>query len=160
MSFHTINSDFIRDNEFLWSLNRKVPAMTPIEMKQEQVRFNPEGRSYEDGTKAGLLIQLAKQASWTTWSIQLARSASWTVRSVWMIGPYSCFVVRDRLSKAWSNLSWRIIVWILFEVVTKLDLGSSTSLFFWIFISFFFKRGHFFGSFWHWFCRYRFWPQQ
>ncbi|KAF3599120.1 hypothetical protein F2Q69_00035254 [Brassica cretica] len=29
--------------------------MTPIEMKQEQVRSNPKGGSYEDGTKAGLV---------------------------------------------------------------------------------------------------------
>ena len=37
-------------------------------------------------------------------------SVSRTVRWVWMIEPYSCFVVRDRLSEAWSNLSRRFIV--------------------------------------------------
>ena len=103
-------------------------------------------------------VQLARSASWMVRSVQLARSASWTVRSVWMIGPYSCFVVRDRLSEAWSKLSRRLIVWILFGVVTILDLGSPTSLFFWI-LFLFFQRGHFFGSFWCWFRRNRFWHQ-
>ncbi|KAF2545838.1 hypothetical protein F2Q70_00020380 [Brassica cretica] len=55
-------------------------------------------------------VQLARSASWMVPSVQLARSASWTVHSVWMIGPYSCFVVRDRLSEAWSKLSRRLIV--------------------------------------------------
>ena len=47
-------------------------------MKQEQVRPNPEGGSYEDGTKAGWLIQLAERASRMACSIQLTRSATWT----------------------------------------------------------------------------------
>ncbi|KAF3575246.1 hypothetical protein F2Q69_00058497 [Brassica cretica] len=51
-------------------------------MKQEQVQSNPEGRSYEDGTKAGRLIQLAERASLMACSIQLARSASWSVNPV------------------------------------------------------------------------------
>ncbi|KAG5388853.1 hypothetical protein IGI04_030394 [Brassica rapa subsp. trilocularis] len=32
---------------------RTIPTVTPIEMKQEQVRSNIDGGSYEDGTKAG-----------------------------------------------------------------------------------------------------------
>ena len=51
-------------------------------MKQEQFRSNPEGGSYEDGMKAGWLIQLAERASWTAHLVQLARSASWTARSI------------------------------------------------------------------------------
>ncbi|KAF2617379.1 hypothetical protein F2Q68_00039465 [Brassica cretica] len=46
--------------------------VTPIEMKQEQAQSNREGESYEDGMKAGLLIQLAERGSWTARSIQLA----------------------------------------------------------------------------------------
>ncbi|KAF3586193.1 hypothetical protein F2Q69_00030363 [Brassica cretica] len=37
-------------------------------------------------------------------------SVSRTVLWVWMIEPYSCFVVPDRLSESWSNLSRRFIV--------------------------------------------------
>ena len=45
--------------------------VTPIEMKQEQAQSNPEGESYEDGMKAGWLIQLAERGSWTARSVQL-----------------------------------------------------------------------------------------
>ena len=41
--FYTINQNVIRENDFLRFLNCKVPTVTPIEMKQEQVRSNPKG---------------------------------------------------------------------------------------------------------------------
>ncbi|KAL0706179.1 hypothetical protein Bca4012_072605 [Brassica carinata] len=86
-------------------------------MKQEQVRSNPEVGSYEDGTKAG-------SASWMACSIQLASLASWTdptrrkgelVDASGQTRPFGevndgCFVVRDPLSEALSNLSRRFIV--------------------------------------------------
>ena len=43
MLFYTINPNVFRENEFLRFLNRKVPTVTPIEMKQEQVCSNPKG---------------------------------------------------------------------------------------------------------------------
>ena len=48
-----INSNFFRENEFLRFLNSKIPMVTPIEMKQEQIWSNPKGESYEDRMKAG-----------------------------------------------------------------------------------------------------------
>ena len=92
-------------------LNRKVPMVTTIEMKQEQVRSNLEGGSYKNGMKIDQLVQLAERALQTACSVQLARAASWTVEpNSWMIEPYSCFVIstlRIRLSKDSSNLSLR-----------------------------------------------------
>uniref|UniRef100_M4FGN8 Uncharacterized protein n=1 Tax=Brassica campestris TaxID=3711 RepID=M4FGN8_BRACM len=46
-------------------LNRKVPSVTLIEMKQEHVRSNPEGGSYEDGTMTARSFQLG---GWPNWS--------------------------------------------------------------------------------------------
>ena len=51
--------------------------VTTTEMKQEQVRSDLEGGSYEDEMKIDLLIQLAKRASWTACLFQLARSEGW-----------------------------------------------------------------------------------
>ncbi|KAG5415219.1 hypothetical protein IGI04_002786 [Brassica rapa subsp. trilocularis] len=39
----------------------RVPTMTPIEMKQEQVRSNPEVGSYENGTRAGYPFGLSRR---------------------------------------------------------------------------------------------------
>ena len=100
----------------------------------------------------------------TACSIQLARSASWTDPTrrtgelVDVSGPTrpfgvlddGCFAVRDPLSEALSNLSRRLIMWIIFGIVTKLDLGVPASLFFLKFISLF-QRGHFRRNFRCWF---------
>ena len=100
--FYTINPNVIWENEFLRFLNHKVPTVTPIEVKQEQVRFNPEGGSCENGMKIARSLQLGHPLNWTSsgngragrvfdparmaelvaWSIQLGHPPSWTVCSV------------------------------------------------------------------------------
>ena len=69
-------------------LNRKVPTVTLIEMKQEHVRSNPKGGSYEDGTVTTRSFQLSHPTNWTgparrmaelfACSIQLSHPPSWT----------------------------------------------------------------------------------
>ncbi|KAF2541147.1 hypothetical protein F2Q68_00031520 [Brassica cretica] len=98
-----INPNVIRENEFLRLLNRKVPTVTPIEMKQEQVRSNPKGGSCEDGMKTTQSFQLGHPPNWSrvrsssadgragrvfnpdrpsavlvAWSIQHGHPPSWT----------------------------------------------------------------------------------
>ena len=53
-------------------LNRKVPTVTPIEMKQEQFRFNPEGGNCKDGMKTARSFQLG---GWPSWSRVRSSSA-------------------------------------------------------------------------------------
>ncbi|KAF2530738.1 hypothetical protein F2Q70_00029519 [Brassica cretica] len=62
-----INPNVIRENECLQFLNRKVPTVTPIETKQEQVRSNHRRGSYENGVKAAWSVQLAHLTSWSRW---------------------------------------------------------------------------------------------
>ncbi|KAF3517460.1 hypothetical protein DY000_02060322 [Brassica cretica] len=55
--------------------------VTPIETKQELIRFDHRRGSYVNGMKAACSVQLAKlaeRASWTNRLVQLTRSASWT----------------------------------------------------------------------------------
>ncbi|KAF3536298.1 hypothetical protein F2Q69_00023789 [Brassica cretica] len=52
LSFYTIDLNVILENEFLRFLSRKVPTVTPIETKQEQVRSDHERGSYRDEMKA------------------------------------------------------------------------------------------------------------
>ncbi|KAF3558979.1 hypothetical protein F2Q69_00013351 [Brassica cretica] len=79
---------FFRENEFLRFLNRKVPTVTPIEMKQAQVCSNPEWGSCEDGMKTARSFQLGHPPNWTgparrmaelvECSIQLGHPPRWT----------------------------------------------------------------------------------
>ena len=88
LSFYTINPNVIQENEFLQFLNHKVPMVTPIEMKQEQVRSNPELGSCEDEMKTSRSFQLGHSPNWTgparqmaelvACSIQLGHPSSWT----------------------------------------------------------------------------------
>ncbi|KAF2536293.1 hypothetical protein F2Q68_00021315 [Brassica cretica] len=50
----------------------RVPTVTLIEMKQEQVRSNPDGGSYEDGTVTARSFQLG---GWPSWSRVRSSSA-------------------------------------------------------------------------------------
>ncbi|KAF3532738.1 hypothetical protein DY000_02039783 [Brassica cretica] len=88
LSFYTINLNVIQENEFLQFLNHKVPMVTPIEMKQEQVRSNPKLGSCEDEMKTSRSFQLGHSPNWTgparrmaelaACSIQLGHPSSWT----------------------------------------------------------------------------------
>ncbi|KAF3570376.1 hypothetical protein F2Q69_00059719 [Brassica cretica] len=73
-----INPNVIRENEFLRFLNRKVLTVTPIEMKQEQFRSNPEGGSCEDEMKTSRSFQLGHPPNWTGPARQLGGWPSWT----------------------------------------------------------------------------------
>ena len=88
MPFYTINPNVIRENEFLRFLNCKVPTMTLTEVKQEQVRSNPEGGSCKDGMKTTRSFQLGHPPNWTSparrmaelvaCSVQLRHLPSWS----------------------------------------------------------------------------------
>ena len=85
-----INPNVIRENEFLWFLNRKVPAVTPIEMKQEPVRSNPEGGGELRGQDEDSMIVPARpsadldMAELVACLVQLGHPPSCTGSARWM----------------------------------------------------------------------------
>ena len=56
-------------------LDRKVPLVTPIKMKQKQVRSSPEGGNCEDGLKTARSFQLGHPPNWPSWSRVRSSSA-------------------------------------------------------------------------------------
>ncbi|KAF3495746.1 hypothetical protein DY000_02053643 [Brassica cretica] len=66
-------------SEFLRFLNRKVQTLTPIKMKQERVRSNPEGGELRVWDEGRLVDPTRRRVSWLVHPVQLAPSGSYTM---------------------------------------------------------------------------------
>ena len=87
-------------------LNRKVLTVTLIDMKQDQVRSNPEGGELR-GWDKGRQIDPTRRTGDFDGLLDPTRPFGELVGES---GPTRCFAVRDPLSLALSKLSRRLIV--------------------------------------------------
>ena len=163
--------------------------MTPIETKQESVRSYHRRGSYERmgwrqhvrsksaNGRVGRLdrsnspnvlvgrlrsVQLAKWASWTACSVQLAKWTSWMACSVLfscLVGWTLVYRCPGSVVRGLERSSLKTYLVNTFRTCYETWFSSFASLFFWE-LSFLFWRRRFSGSFWLWFRRNRFWPQQ
>ncbi|KAF3604353.1 hypothetical protein F2Q69_00035201 [Brassica cretica] len=135
LSFYTINPNVIQENEFLQFLNHKVPMVTPIKMKQEQLG-HPSSWTDSARRMAELVacsIQLGHPPNWTgsawtgsaqrmaelvTSSIQLGHPPNWTGPARWMAELVTCSIQLGH-PPSWTSSAQRMA-----ELVTSsIQLG-------------------------------------